>query len=177
MLNLRTGNGKISKSLADDEFNNCVIGADDSGVESDVSSSTSIKELGVEEKTVTCNINQSNKIERLDPKQFLLDPSYSLNERLVGISKAFKWLKQELTSMKKQDRQIMRDIINNRTKIAEYKQFLEEHEHDIENGESGAGLNDGTMEYEKVNENKVLSNNFPVDASSFRSNKRATWVI
>ena len=177
MVNLRTENGKISKSLADDDFTNRVIGAEDSGVESDVSSNTSIKELGIEKKTVSFNINQSNKIERVDPKQFLLDPSYSLNERLVGITKAFKWLKEELASMKKQDKQIMKDIINNRTKIAEYKQFLEEHEHDIENEESGAGLNDGTMEYEKVNENKVLSNHFPVDASKFESNIRATWVI
>lgn len=177
MLNLHIKNGKISKSLADNEFTDRVIGAEDSGVESDVSSNTSIKELGIEKKTVSFDINQLKKIERVGPKQFLLDPSYSLNERLVGISKAFKWLKEELASMKKQDKQIMRDIINNRTKIAEYKQFLEEHENDKENEKSGTDLNDGTMEYEKVNENKVFSNHFPVGASKFESNKRATWVI
>ena len=111
MLNLHIKNGKISKSLADNEFTDRVIEAEDSGVESDVSSNTSIKELGIEKKTVSFDINQLKKIERVEPKQFLLDPSYSLNERLVGISKAFKWLKEELASMKKQDKQIMRDII------------------------------------------------------------------
>ena len=164
MKNLTVKHKQLSKSLQQKDFPQRTA-SEDSGFESDISSCTSF---------MTINSTESISCLQKDPEKLLLGPGYSLVERMNGVNNALNWLKHELEVMRNQDKNLMKQIISNRAKIAKYKQYIEGKNEQSEQCtfmllESAA---------EKETRKRLNSyETFPDDGSCFHNNKRATWCI
>lgn len=169
--------GTCSKSLPPTEFQIYVSSAD-SGIDSDASTSTN--------KLYSSLESMDEEAIVADPKTLLCGEKATHEERVEGIGRALKWLREELVKMKETDRKLTKKFINMRSTIAEYKDIVDS---------GGLLAVDRPLTYDtkddsttvtmkkrltrKCDDWKMIAKDgaFPTNGLDFENNKRATWVI
>lgn len=166
---IKSSTPEYSKSMPPNEFQ-IYISSADSGIDSDTSPNSSTK--------LANSLEEIEPIDNVDPTSFILGKGAAETDRIDGINKSIDWLKEELTKMKKKDRELAKTMITIRSKIAEYKTELDKRDNGYDSDVDKNRSTDDNDTYQKETWKLVSTDGaFPTNGLYFENNKRATWAI
>ena len=139
-------------------------GSSDSGLDSDALSIYS----PTEESAKSCSSTET---------RFQFGAELPMKDRMNNLQDALGWIRDELTLMKTQDKQLAKTMIEIRSKIQKTKLEME--------ALRDTGYDSDELETKGKKEDNVMNsqaditslNDFPVNGDNFDKNKRATWAV